>query len=66
MMGYLTAAEEYLAVRDGLRFEMRQMLEASKRLEIVGRQASSLIRSRGYTITFEQAAEEIGRAVTPV
>lgn len=66
MMGYLTAVEEYLAVKDGLRFEMRQMLEASKRLEIVGRQASSLIRSRGYEIGFEQAAEEIGRESTPV
>lgn len=66
MMGYLTAVEEYLAVKDGLRFEMRQMLEASKRLEIVGRQAASLIRSRNYEIGFEQAAEEIGRAAQPV
>lgn len=66
MMGYLTAVEEYLAVKDGLRFEIRQMLEAAKRLEIVGRQAASLIRSRGYEIGFEQAAEEIGRAATPV
>ena len=66
MMGYLTAVEEYLAVKDGLRFEMRQMLEASKRLEVVGRQASSLIKSRGYEITFEDAAEEIGREASPV
>jgi hypothetical protein len=66
MMGYLTAVEEYLAVKDGLRFEMRQMLEASKRLEIVGRQAASLIRSRNYESGFEQAAEEIGRAAQPV
>ena len=66
MMGYLTAVEEYLAVKDGLRFEMRQMLEASKRLEVVGRQASSLIKSRGYEITFEDAAEEIGREALPV
>lgn len=66
MMGYLTAVEEYLAVKDGLRFEMRQMLEASKRLEVVGRQAASLIRSRGYEMGFEQAAEEIGRSATPV
>ena len=66
MMGYLTAVEEYLAVKDGLRFEIRQMMEASKRLEIVGRQAASLIRSRNYEIGFEQAAEEIGRAVLPV
>ena len=66
MMGYLTAVEEYLAVKEGLRFEIRQMLEASKRLEVVGRQASSLIKSRGYEITFEQAAEEIGRAASPV
>jgi hypothetical protein len=61
MMGYLTAVEEYLAVRDGLRFEVRQMLESSKRLEVVGRQATSLIRSRNYGIDFEAAAEEIGR-----
>ena len=66
MMGYLTAVEEYLAVKEGLRFEMRQMLEASKRLEVVGRQASSLIKSRGYEMTFEEAAEEIGRAASPV
>jgi hypothetical protein len=66
MMGYLTAVEEYLAVQEGLRFEIRQMLEASKRLEVVGRQATSLIKSRGYEITFEQAAEEIGRAASPV
>jgi hypothetical protein len=66
MMGYLTAVEEFLAVKEGLRFEMRQMLEASKRLEVVGRQASSLIKSRGYELTFEEAAEEIGRAASPV
>jgi hypothetical protein len=54
--------EEYLAVNDGLRFEIRQMLEASKRLEVVGRQASSLIRASNYGIGFEEAAEEIGRA----
>jgi hypothetical protein len=66
MMGYLTAVEEYLAVKDGLRFEMRQMLEASKRLEVVARQASSLIKSRGYELTFEDAAEEIGSSVSPV
>ena len=66
MMGYLTAVEEYLAVKDGLRFEMRQMLEASKRLEVVARQASSLIKSRSYELTFEDAAEEIGRSVSPV
>ena len=66
MMGYLTAVEEYLAVKDKLRFEIRQMLEASKRLEVVGRQASSLIRSRAYEISFEEAAEEIGRAASPV
>ncbi|HET9424586.1 MAG TPA: NAD(P)-dependent oxidoreductase [Gemmatimonadaceae bacterium] len=66
MMGYLTAVEEYLAVKDGLRFEVRQMLEASKRLEMVGRQAASLIRSRAYSIDFEMAAEEIGQAASPV
>ena len=66
MMGYLTAVEEYLAVKDGLRFEIRQMLEASKRLEVVGRQASSLIKSRGYELTFEGAAEEIGAEATTV
>jgi hypothetical protein len=66
MMGYLTAVEEYLAVKDGVRFEMRQMLEASRRLELVGRQAASLIRSRGYSIGFEDAAEEIGRTASPV
>jgi Glutamate dehydrogenase/leucine dehydrogenase len=62
MMGYLTAVEEYLTLKDGLRFEIRQMLEASKRLEVVGRQASSLIRASNYGITFEDAAEQIGRA----
>ena len=66
MMGYLTAVEEYLAVKEGLRFEIRQMLEASKRLEVVGRQASSLIKSRGYELTFEQAAEEIGSMAAPI
>ena len=66
MMGYLTAVEEYLAVKEKLRFEIRQMLEASKRLEVVGRQASSLIKSHGYEMTFEQAAEEIGREALPV
>ena len=62
MMGYLTAVEEYLAVKDGLRFEIRQMLEASKRLEIVARQAAALIRSSNYSIDFQAAAEEIGRS----
>ena len=66
MMGYLPAVEEYLAVKEKLRFEVRQMMEASKRLEVVGRQASSLIKSRAYEITFEEAAEEIGREASPV
>jgi hypothetical protein len=62
MMGFLTAVEEYLTVLDGLRFEIGQMVEAARRLEIVGRQASALVRSGNYAMNFETAAEEIGRS----
>lgn len=60
MMGYLTAAEEYLSrlEREGLPFDVGTLLEAAKRLELVGFEATARVRSGGYSETFEEAVSD--------
>jgi len=55
MMGYLTAVEEYLAAREGMRFDVATLFEAAKRLETAGREATVHVRARDYAVSFEDA-----------
>lgn len=55
MMGYLTAAEEYLSRVEGVPFDMHTMLEAAKRLEQVGFDATTRVRGGGHRESFEEA-----------
>lgn len=56
MMGYLTAAEEYLSRVEGTPFEVGTLLEAAKRLEDVGFAATARVIASGYRETFGEAA----------
>ena len=58
MMGYLTAVEEYLAARAGQRFELRTVLEAARRLELVGREGMAGVIASGWARTFEDVVRE--------
>ena len=60
MMGYLTAAEEYLAREAGQTFDASTLLAAAGRLEEVGYEATSQVRRGGFTNTFEAAVLEGG------
>jgi hypothetical protein len=55
MMGYLTAAEEYLSKVEGIPFVVTSLLDAAGRLETAGFEASVRVRSGGYRETFEEA-----------
>ena len=55
MMGYLTAVEEYLARIEGVPFDIRTLLEASKKLDGAAFAATERVRAGGFTRTFEQA-----------
>lgn len=59
MMGYLTAVEEYLAARAGKPFHIRTVLDAAKRLEVVGYEVTSHVIRGDYRQTFEEAVHEI-------
>jgi len=53
MMGYLTAVEEYLSARDGKTFDLQAVLDASRRLELVGRVGMEGVIASKWTRTFE-------------
>ncbi len=55
MMGYLTAAEEYLAHLEGVPFDVHTLLEAAKRLDIAGFEATSRVKAGGFKESFEDA-----------
>lgn len=55
MMGYLTAVEEYLAHLEGQPFDIATLVEAAKRLDTVGREATVRVRDGGYKESFEDA-----------
>lgn len=55
MMGYLTAAEEYLSKVEGVPFEVEALLDAAKGLDAAGFAASERVRRGGYRETFEEA-----------
>jgi glutamate dehydrogenase/leucine dehydrogenase len=56
MMGYLTAAEESLARRAGLPFDVATLLDAAERLHAVGVEATRRVVAGGYRETFQEAA----------
>jgi hypothetical protein len=58
MMGYLTAVEEYLAARAGRPFVLRTVLDAARRLELVGREGMAGVIASGWTRTFEDVVRE--------
>jgi hypothetical protein len=55
MMGYLTAVEDYLSIIEKQRFDVATLLEAAKRLETAGYEATTRIIKGGHQETFEQA-----------
>ena len=59
MMGYLTAAEEYLSHLAGVPFDIETVNRAAVRLESAASAATRRVRELGYEISFEQAVREI-------
>lgn len=55
MMGYLTAAEEYLSRKAGVPFDVSTLLTAARRLEQVGYEATARVIAGGHAETFEEA-----------
>jgi hypothetical protein len=55
MMGYLTAVEEYLSVIEKQRFEVATLLDAAKRLETAGFEATARIIAGKHRENFEAA-----------
>ena len=59
MMGYLTAVEEYLAREAGVPFDIDTLLEAAKKLDEAGFQATERQRAGGFSESFEEAVTAI-------
>lgn len=59
MMGYLTAAEEYLSHLAGDDFTLASMYEAAKALEAPGEKATRHVIAGGYRLTMTQAMQEL-------
>jgi glutamate dehydrogenase/leucine dehydrogenase len=56
MMGYLTAAEEYLARVEGVPFDVGTLYAAAERLHAVGARAAARVVAGGYRESFQEAA----------
>jgi hypothetical protein len=61
MMGYLTAAEEYLSLLEGVPFGVETLLEAARKLDAFGFEATVRVRSGGHRETFDEAVTAIAR-----
>ncbi|MBW7935312.1 MAG: hypothetical protein H3C62_17230, partial [Gemmatimonadaceae bacterium] len=59
MMGYLTAAEEYLSHLAGEPFAVESMYVAAKALEAPGERATQHVIDGGYALTMTQAMQEL-------
>lgn len=59
MMGYLTAAEEYLTHIAGDEFRISAMLGAARKLEEPGEKATRHVIAGGYAQTMDQALREL-------
>ncbi|MDE3128726.1 MAG: hypothetical protein KGL38_12010 [Gemmatimonadota bacterium] len=55
MMGYLTAAEEYLSHLAAQPFDVNVLLEAARRLDTAGYEATTRVRNGGFKESFEDA-----------
>jgi hypothetical protein len=66
MMGYLTAAEEYLSRLEGVSLDRQSLVAAARRLDEAGYEATRRIRDGGHRETFEEAVTAIyGAANAP-
>ena len=63
MMGYLTAAEEYLSHLEGKPFDVSVLLEAAKRLDTAGFEATTRVKQGGFRESFEDAVLALYGAV---
>jgi hypothetical protein len=59
MMGYLTAAEEYLSHLSGDEFRIESMYDAARALEAPGEQATRLVLEGHYAQTMTQAMQQL-------
>jgi len=55
MMGYLTAAEEYLSRLEGVPLDTESLVRAAQRLEVAGFEATTRILNSAHSETFEEA-----------
>jgi hypothetical protein len=55
MMGYLTAAEEYLSHLERQVFDVRTLLDAARRLDAAGYEAAARVKAGGFKESFEDA-----------
>ena len=55
MMGYLTAAEEYLSHLERQTFDVQVLLDAAKRLDTAGYAATARVKAGGFSESFEDA-----------
>jgi hypothetical protein len=65
MMGYLTAAEEYLSRLEGVPFDVETLLAAAERLDAAGFAAAGRVRQGDYSETFEEAIVAIFGGTPP-
>jgi hypothetical protein len=61
MMGYLTAAEEYLAHLEGTRFEAETIFAAAQRLDEAGYMATRRVLDGDFAQSFEDAVKDVYR-----
>jgi hypothetical protein len=59
MMGYLTAAEEYLSRLEGVPLDYEALIGAAERLEVAGHDTTRRIVDGGHRETFEEAVTAI-------
>lgn len=56
MLGYLTAAEEYLARTEGVAFDVRTLFDAAAALRPIGERVTRAVIASGYATSFQEAA----------
>jgi hypothetical protein len=59
MMGYLTAAEEYLCHLERVPFDVQVLLDAATRLETAGCEATTRVKESGFKKSFEDAVIDL-------
>jgi hypothetical protein len=59
MMGYLTAVEEYLALLEGVPFQVETLFEAARHLEPAAREATEEVVRSGFVLSFEDAVKAL-------